>query len=64
VHQKASAWFETAGHIDRAVRHAVAADDVDRAERLVVDQACRRRPRSEVFVHLAVDRGGETVCRL
>jgi ATP/maltotriose-dependent transcriptional regulator MalT len=37
VHQKASAWFETAGDIDRAVRHAVAADDVDRAERLVVE---------------------------
>jgi LuxR family maltose regulon positive regulatory protein len=37
VHQKASAWFETAGDIDRAVRHAVAADDFERAEGLVVE---------------------------
>jgi LuxR family maltose regulon positive regulatory protein len=37
VHQKASAWFEAAGDVDRAVRHAVAADDLDRAERLVVE---------------------------
>ena len=36
VHEKASEWFEAAGDIDRAVRHAVAAEDVDRAERLVV----------------------------
>jgi LuxR family maltose regulon positive regulatory protein len=37
VHQRASAWLETAGDIDRAVRHAVAADDFDRAEQLVVE---------------------------
>jgi LuxR family maltose regulon positive regulatory protein len=37
VHQKASAWFETAGDADRAVRHAVAAEDFARAERLVVE---------------------------
>jgi LuxR family maltose regulon positive regulatory protein len=36
VHQKASAWFETAGDIDRSVRHAVAAKNFDRAERLIV----------------------------
>jgi LuxR family maltose regulon positive regulatory protein len=36
VHERASTWFEAAGDIDRAVRHALAADDVDRAERLVV----------------------------
>lgn len=37
VHQKASAWFETAGDADRAVRHAVAAEDFARAGRLVVE---------------------------
>jgi len=36
VHQRASTWFEAAGDIDRAVRHAVAAEDFERAERLVV----------------------------
>jgi LuxR family transcriptional regulator, maltose regulon positive regulatory protein len=36
VHERASTWFEKAGDIDRAVRHALAAADVDRAERLVV----------------------------
>lgn len=36
VHQQASAWFETTGDIDRAVRHAVVAGDFDRAEHLVV----------------------------
>ncbi|MCU0310670.1 MAG: LuxR C-terminal-related transcriptional regulator [Acidimicrobiales bacterium] len=36
VHLRASAWFEAAGDVDRAVHHAVAAGDVDLAERLVV----------------------------
>ena len=36
VHERASTWFEAAGDIDRAIRHALAAADVDRAERLVV----------------------------
>lgn len=36
VHLRASEWFEAAGDADRAVQHAVAADDVDRAERLVM----------------------------
>ncbi len=35
VHAKASEWFETAGDVDRAIRHAVAADDLDRAEQLI-----------------------------
>jgi len=39
VHRKASAWFEAAGDVDRAVRHAVAAADFDRAEQLVVEHA-------------------------
>lgn len=37
MHQKASAWFATAGDADRAVRHAVAAEDFARAEQLVVE---------------------------
>lgn len=37
VHQRASAWFEAAGDPDRAVGHAVAAEDFPRAERLVVE---------------------------
>jgi LuxR family maltose regulon positive regulatory protein len=36
VHERASTWFEAAGDIDRAVRHALSAADVGRAERLVV----------------------------
>jgi LuxR family maltose regulon positive regulatory protein len=36
VHQRASTWFEAADDADRAIRHALAAHDVDRAERLVV----------------------------
>jgi LuxR family maltose regulon positive regulatory protein len=36
VHLRASAWFESAGDIDRAVRHAVAAQDFGLAEQLVV----------------------------
>jgi LuxR family maltose regulon positive regulatory protein len=36
VHIRASAWFEAEGDIDRAVRHAVAADDFDRTARLVL----------------------------
>ncbi|MGZ5297030.1 MAG: LuxR C-terminal-related transcriptional regulator [Actinomycetota bacterium] len=36
AHQRGSIWFEEAGDIDRAVRHAAAAEDFDRAVRLVV----------------------------
>ena len=36
VHIRASSWFEAEGDIDRAVRHAVAAEDFDRGARLVV----------------------------
>jgi LuxR family maltose regulon positive regulatory protein len=37
AHERASAWFEASGDADRAVRHAMAARDLDRAEQLVVD---------------------------
>jgi LuxR family maltose regulon positive regulatory protein len=36
VHQRASVWFEAAGDVDRAARHAVSGGDLPRAERLVV----------------------------
>jgi LuxR family maltose regulon positive regulatory protein len=36
VHRRASSWFEAEGDIDRAVRHALAAEDFDRTTRLVV----------------------------
>jgi LuxR family maltose regulon positive regulatory protein len=36
VHRRASAWFEATGDVDRAVRHAVSAGDLPRAERLMV----------------------------
>jgi len=39
VHIRASSWFEAEGDIDRAVRHAVAADDFDRTTRLVVEHS-------------------------
>ncbi len=39
VHLRASAWFESAADIERAIRHALAADDVDRAERLIIEYA-------------------------
>jgi LuxR family maltose regulon positive regulatory protein len=39
LNQRASVWFEASGDIDRAVRHAVTANDVDRAERLIVEHA-------------------------
>jgi LuxR family maltose regulon positive regulatory protein len=37
VHRRASVWFEEAGDIDRAIRHALAAHDLDRVELLVVE---------------------------
>jgi LuxR family maltose regulon positive regulatory protein len=36
VHERASTWFEDAGDIDRAVRHAIEAQDLRRAGQLVV----------------------------
>jgi LuxR family maltose regulon positive regulatory protein len=37
AHQRASTFFEAAGDADRAIHHAFAAHDLDRAERLVVE---------------------------
>ena len=39
INLAASEWFESAGYIDRAVRHAARAGDVGRVERLVSDHA-------------------------
>lgn len=41
IHARASSWFEAAGDIERAVRHAVAAEDLDRAEQLVTQHSPR-----------------------
>lgn len=35
LHRRASAWFESVGEPDQAVRHALAAGDVERAARLI-----------------------------
>jgi LuxR family maltose regulon positive regulatory protein len=37
VHQRACDWFESTGAIDRAVEQALRVDDVQRAERLVIE---------------------------
>jgi LuxR family maltose regulon positive regulatory protein len=37
AHERASAYYESSGDPDGAVRHAVAAGDLDRAERLIVE---------------------------
>ena len=37
AHRRASRFFEEAGDADRAIRHAIGAHDVERAERLVVE---------------------------
>jgi LuxR family maltose regulon positive regulatory protein len=37
AHRRASTFFEEAGDADRAIRHAIEAHDVERAERLVVE---------------------------
>ena len=39
VDRRASEWFERVGDIDRAIRHAVRADDLDRALQLIADHA-------------------------
>lgn len=48
LHRRASAWFEQAGQTDAAVRHSVAAGDLDRAADLVeVAAPALRRQRGE-----------------
>ncbi len=42
VHLRASAWFESAVDIDRAIRHALAAQDFDTATRLIVEHTPSR----------------------
>lgn len=36
LHRKASVWFETTGSVDRAIEHATAAGQTDRAEQLII----------------------------
>ena len=42
THVRASTYYESSGDIDRAIRHAVAGGDLDRAERLVVEHTPSR----------------------
>jgi len=51
LHNRASEWYEQAGDVDAAVRHAIAAGDVDRAAdlmELAVPQLRRRRDEAVV----------------
>ncbi|HEX6386103.1 MAG TPA: LuxR C-terminal-related transcriptional regulator [Anaerolineae bacterium] len=49
LHRRASAWFEQEGLIDEAIRHALAAPDVERAASLVERYSLIMRQRSEIF---------------
>jgi len=50
LHHRASAWFEQEGLIDEAIRHALAAPDVERAASLVERNGLIMRQRSELFL--------------
>ena len=48
LHRRASKWHEEHGHIDSAIRHAIAADDLDQAARLVAEHSYTANERGEV----------------
>ena len=48
LHRRASKWHEEHGFIDRAIRHAIAADDLDQAARLVDEHSHPANERGEV----------------
>lgn len=48
LHERASRWFERAGHVDEAVQHALAAGDRGCAARLVAEHGCEVIMRGEV----------------
>ena len=48
LHRRASKWHEEHGHIDSAIRHAIAADDLDQAARLVAEHSHPAHERGEV----------------
>ena len=47
VHQRACDWFESTGAIDRAVEQALRVDDVERAERLVIEHGASYNTRGQ-----------------
>ena len=48
LHRRASKWHEEHGFIDRAIRHAIAADDLEQAARLVAEHSYTANERGEV----------------
>jgi len=48
LHRRASKWHEEHGFIDRAIRHAIAADDLGQAARLVAEHSFPANERGEV----------------
>jgi LuxR family maltose regulon positive regulatory protein len=48
LHRRASKWHEEHGFIDRAIRHAIAADDLEQAGRLVDEHSHLANQRGEV----------------
>ncbi len=48
LHRRASKWHEEHGFIDRAIRHAIAADDLEQAARLVDEHSYPANERGEV----------------
>ena len=48
LHRRASKWHEEHGFINRAIRHAMAADDLDQAARLVDEHSYQANERGEV----------------
>ncbi len=48
LHRRASKWYEEHGYIDSAIRHAIAADDLEQAARLVDEHSHPAHERGEV----------------
>lgn len=48
LHRRASKWYEEHGYIDSAIRHAIAADDLEQAASLVVEHSYAANERGEV----------------
>ncbi len=48
LHRRASKWHEEHGFIDRAIRHAIAADDLEQAARMVDEHSDPANERGEV----------------
>jgi LuxR family transcriptional regulator, maltose regulon positive regulatory protein len=50
LHRRASKWHEEHGFIDRAIRHAITADDLEQAARLVDEHSHPANERGEVSI--------------